>query len=287
MKNIPKTAFFYWGAPVVPYLRYMCYKSFLQYNPDWKVVLYVPVKMTTHQTWGTGENTQKYDTPDYGDKLEALGVKVCPFDMEYLGFSNDLPEVIKSDIIRLYLLSTVGGLWSDSDILFFRSLTHSISQTDHTTYFCYRRGGPTQDDIPKNGPKYHSIGFMAACPGNSYFKTLFAGCKGVIKPELYQSVGSPYYKTVVADEQIEADPLIHNFDINIVYPTRAAHNIFTDPAGRFMAEVVKNPITIALHWYAGAPNSGKYQNLMTHETYHNYDNIVSWLLERVERKGQI
>lgn len=268
----------------MPYLRYMCFKSFRKYNPDWKVVLYTPVKLVTTQSWATVENKQVYDTIDYRDRLEDLGVHVCPFDMESIGFSNDLPEVMKSDIIRLHLLYSIGGLWSDSDILFFRPMSQVLQQTDHRAYFCYRRGGPTQ-----NGPdpKYHSIGFLAGAPGNRYFKKLFEAIPQPINMKDYQACGSPLYRTIVADPEFAADPLLFNFDINMVYPTRAAHNIFTDPASRFMKEVVGNPVTIGIHWYCGAPNSGQYQNLVTEETYTQYDNIVCWLLDKVNQDIQV
>lgn len=287
MKHIPRICYFYWGAPVVPYLRYMCFKSFRKYNPDWKVILYVPVKLTTTQSWTTFENKQVFNTIDYRDRLEDLGVYVCPFDMESIGFSNDLPEVTKSDIIRLHLLHTIGGLWSDSDILYFRPLSYVIHQTDHQAYFCYRRGGPTQEDILQNGPKYHSIGFLAGAPGNKYFKKLFETIPQPINMDNYQACGSPFYKTVVADPEFAADPFLFNFDINTVYPTRAAYNIFSDPASRFMKEVVGNPITVGIHWYCGAPISGEYQNLVTEQTYHQYDNIVCWLLDKVNRNVQV
>jgi len=279
MKNIPKVAFLYWGAPVVPYLRYMCFKSFLQYNPDWKVVLYVPTQLTTKQTWTTWENKEGFDgVKDYSDRLESLGVKIAPFDMESIGFSNDLSEVIKSDIIRLYLLSTVGGLWSDSDILFFRPLTHTLKQTNHQAYFCWRRGGPTQFG---SDPKFHAIGFLAGAPGNKYYRMLFDGVKQNLDTTQYQSAGSTFYKTLLNDAHFDKDPNLFNFDNNMVYPTRAANHICVEPAGRFMAEVVRNPVVIGIHWYGGAISAGQYQREVTEENYHKFDNIVSWLIHRV------
>jgi hypothetical protein len=256
----------------------MCFKSFLQYNPRWKVILYTPVKLTQTQSWTTFENKQTFDTLDYSDRLEELGVRVCPFDMESIGFSNDLSEVTKSDIIRLHLLSTVGGLWSDSDIVYFRPLSNTFDQTDHQAYFCYRKGGPTQDGPD---PKYHSIGFLAGSPGNRYFRKLFEGIPQPFDMNNYQAVGSPYYKTMIADPEFAADPLLMNIDVNTVYPTRAAHNICVDPAGRFMQEVVGNPVTIGLHWYCGAPSAGKHQNQVTEETYLDMDDIVCWLVDKV------
>ena len=276
MKLVPKQAFFYWGGSVLPYLRYMGLYSFRKYNPDWRMVLYVPKDLTTTQSWATFENKEGLDTEDYMDRLENLGIHVAPFDMEAIGFSNDLPEVIKSDIIRLYLLSTVGGLWSDSDIVYFRPLTAVLQETNHTALFCYRRGGPTQDPTPANGPLYHSIGFLAGAPGNRHYRKLFELVSNNMNLEQYQSAGSPFYKSVID----MSAPDVYNLNICSVYPTRAALEIFTEPAGRFKNEVIQNDV-IGIHWYAGAPEAGKAQNFLTEKTYKNYDNIVCHLMRHV------
>ena len=101
MKNIPKTAYFYWGAEIFPYLRYMSLYSFKKFNPEWEVTLLVPSKLNKTQTWNTHENKCEINTEDYLHRLDECGIDVCEFDMQSIGFSNDLPEVIKSDIIRL------------------------------------------------------------------------------------------------------------------------------------------------------------------------------------------
>ena len=213
MKKIPKIAYFYWGAPVLPYLRYMTLYTFKKFNPDWNVILITPVKLNRVATWGTHENEEPLDTKDYMDRVESIGVVVKKFNMEVIGFSNDLPEVVKSDLIRLYLLSHTGGLWSDNDIVFFRPIEHTLKPTDCSAYFCYRRGGPTQEDTKKNGPMYHSIGFLLSEPEGEYFKEWFAGTKQVISTKEYQSVGSPYDATKININ----NPDIYNLDINTVY----------------------------------------------------------------------
>lgn len=275
MKYIPRICYFYWGAPVLPYLRYMCLKSFRKYNPDWKVILYVPTELTTTQSWATFENKQHYDTVDYSDRLEALGVHVCPFDMESIGFSNTLPEVTKSDIIRLHLLSTVGGLWSDSDIVYCRPLTHTFQETDHQAYFCWRKGGPTQLGPD---PKYHSIGFLAGCPGNPNFKRLFKGIPRPFDMANYQACGSPYYKTMLADPEFAADPLLYNIEVETVYPSRAVPGMYQ--AAEYYATQIR-PWTIGWHWYCGHPQAGELQNQMIETNYEQFDNIMAWLIHRV------
>jgi hypothetical protein len=271
----------YWGAPVVPFLRYICLKSFLQYNQSWKIKLYVPVKLTSYQTWATNENKGGFSTIDYSSRIKDLGVDVVPWDMEDIGFSNDLPEVIKSDILRLYLLYNIGGLWSDSDIVYFRPLSHSVPSVNHTAYFCYRRGGPTQDPTPKNGPLYHSIGFMMGVPGNRYFKMLWENIRyKALNCGEYQTAGSPYYGSIINEQMFTHNQHdLYNFDINVVYPSRALPGMWVGPTQHYINQI--RPDTIGWHHYMGHPHSGMMQNLITEHTYKNYDNVICWLIEKV------
>jgi hypothetical protein len=117
---------------------------------------------------------------------------------------------------------------------------------------------------------------LAGAPGNRHFSKLFELARNHINLEQYQSVGSPFYKQVVDMES----PSVFNFDIRTVYPTRAALVLFNQPASRFKNEVICNDV-IGLHWYAGAPESGKAQNYITENTYRDYDNIVCHLLRNV------
>lgn len=275
MRKIPKLAYFYWGAPILPYLRYMGLYSFKKFNPDWKVTLFTPAELNTEITWQTHENEEPLDTEDYTDRLGDIDIGVQKFDMGTIGYTNAMPEVVKSDILRLYLLKTTGGFWSDLDILYFRSIEHTLKPTDCQAYFCYRRGGVTQDDTPKNGPLYHSIGFLMGEPGCTQFDQLFNNARSVMDTGAYQSVGSPYYRVMI-DMQ---NPAIFNIDINMVYPSRAPQSMFESPTAHHIYEI--RNLTIGWHWYAGHPTAGRYQNLMTESTYKNFDNIISHVLGRI------
>lgn len=278
MRNIPRIAHFYWGGTVMPYLRYMCLYSFKKYNPNWRIILYTPTDLTSTQSWGTFENKEELNTEDYSHRLKDIGVEVCPFSMSTLGYSDDLPEVTKSDLLRLYVLYTHGGLWSDNDILYFRPMNHTFKNTHHTAYFCYRRGGPTQADTPENGPLYHSIGFLMGAVGNPYFKRLFVNAKSRLNPGNYQSVGSPYYAQMINIKEAN----IHNIDIQVVYPSRSPQVMFSLPASTFTGMI--SPNTIGWHWYGGHPECGKGQNLVTENNYRQFDTIISYLLRRINGK---
>lgn len=272
MRKIPKLAYFYWGATVLPYLRYMGLYSFKKFNPDWKVILFTPSKLNTDITWQTHENEEPIDTEDYMDRVDDLDIAVQQFDMSTINYSNDMPEVVKSDILRLHLLRTTGGLWSDIDILYFKPIESTLKPTDCEAYFCHRRGGVTQDDTPKNGPLYHSIGFLMGKPGCIQFDRLFNGARAVMNTGAYQSVGSPYYNMMVN----MSSPRLFNIDINMVYPSRAPQGMFEEPHTSHIYEI--RPITIGWHWYGGHPTAGMFQNLMTESTYKNFDNIISHVL---------
>ena len=276
MRLVPRIAYFYWGAPVLPYLRYMCLVSFKLLNPDWRVILFTPARLTLGTTWGTNEQQVPVATRDYMQELKNYGgIETCPFDMEEIGFSNFLPEVIKSDIIRLYLLSQHGGLWADTDILFFRPLKHALLPDDSQAYFCYRRGGPTQEDIVRNGPEYHAIGFLLGAPHNPYYTKLFNGVRAIMNPELYQSCGSPYYRKMINIHSAG----IFNLNINTVYPSRALPGMWVGPTREYVLQIWSN--CIGWHWYGGHPISGKMQNQILHNNYQTFDNVVTWILEKV------
>jgi len=274
MRNIPKVAYFYWGGKVLPYLRYMSLYSFKKYNPEWTIKLYVPIKLTIHTSWNTCENKEELNTKDYIDKLSDIkGIDIIPFDMESIGYSNDLPEVIKSDIVRLYVLHTYGGLWSDSDILFFKPINHVFKDDDSLAYFCYRRGGPTQEGIESNGPEYHSIGFLMGAKDNPYFQLLYEKVKDYLNVNEYQSAGSPFYKDVININSSQ----IYNIPIDVVYPSRSPQLMFSTSAHRMKKQLI--PITIGYHWYCGFPECGHYQNIYTEHTYKKYDNVITHLLK--------
>lgn len=285
MNRIPRVAYFYWGNTALPYLRYMSMITFKKFNPDWKVICFTPVQLTTTQSWSTFENKESVNTRDYTNELRESGVILSPFDMQSIGFSNDLSEVLKSDLLRLFLLSRFGGLWSDNDILYFRPITKALPTTDCGAYFCFRRGGVTQENTPKNGPRYHLIGFLASEPGNTWYTQLFNGAKDALNTSQYQSVGSTYYKTLLNDGNIDQCTDIFNIDINTVYPSRAYPGMWEQTADCHTYEVLAH--TVGWHFYGGGPVSGQMQNLITPETYMKYDNIICWLLNKIVRGQSI
>jgi hypothetical protein len=267
MKNIPKKAHFYWGGKILPFLRYMTVFSFNKLNPEWEITLYDPVAVSRRYSWTTPENKHEINTDDFWNKLPG-NIQRKTVDFEKIGISNDVPEVIKSDYLRLHLLSTDGGLWADMDILFFKPLTHAFKPREYTTYLCFHSNHLIRR-------KFHSIGLLMACPDNTIFKKLFKKAKTRVEEQNIQTIGSPFYRKFVD----MSDPGIFNIPMRIVYPLRWRENILSMPAGKALKRLVEN--TIGIHWYAGFPKAGEFQNAITQNTYTNYDNILTHFIRQL------
>ena len=122
---IPKICSFYWGNKEMPWLRMMSMVSFHKLNPDWETRLYIPAHYYQGDvTWKTGEQNYEVKTKDYFQYMKERypGIKIIEFNFETIQINSDIPENFKSDFLRWHLLSTIGGLWADNDILFIRPM---------------------------------------------------------------------------------------------------------------------------------------------------------------------
>ena len=281
MKNIPKIAHFYWGGKILPYLRYMTLKSFQKTNLDWKIILYSPTSRSDHQSWLTHEHKCEMVGPDYSDHLKQLGIEQVNIDFNQFGLSNDLPEVIKSDFLRLFLLSTVGGLWSDLDIVYFRPISSTfLSDSQYTTYMCY-------NSMPWGGIKFYSIGFMMASPSNPVFANLHSKALSLLKekpldetnPDAYQVIGSTFYNPYINLKS----SFLYNIPMEVVYPVLPFDRIWDIPAKDVLQDIKDR--TIGVHWYAGYPKSGAFQNKLNEATYKEYDNIITYFLKTINNES--
>jgi len=268
MNKIPKIVHFYWGNKNLPFLRYLTLFSFRKYNPDWKIKLYFPKVLTENLSWVSSEH--KFEPPegDYIDKIQSLGIEQIEFDMTTLGWDNGLSEVIKSDIIRWHLLSTEGGLWSDSDILYFKPMSH-IQADNAEAFVSFVRD-------------HWTVGFMAATQNNLLFAAVNNQTKINFDIKKYQGVGSQLLfrlaGSVDALRKKFNNVTISNLSPNVVYPL---------PSGKVPLIYSSNDMslisdeTIGLHWYAGRKSTNEAMRSINEQTYKQQNNIMCILIKRV------
>ena len=268
--NVPKILHVYWGGSPLSYIRFMTVKSFMKYNPDWEVRLYYPVQPNTNITWGSGENEIVTEYKDYLPELMDLPITKFPVDFRRYGFNNDMPEVHKSDFIRLEQLSTVGGVWSDMDVLYFKpmdSLYLNIPVNKHArTFYCNHIYG-------------HSIGFLMSSGRNDFFRTLVKISKKEYHPGSYQAIGviiwNRYFREEAAINIIT--PAI-NFDMNVVYSYDARYisEILEPSNDRFTEK------SIGIHWYGGHPMWGNFIKETNGGSDNLPDNLIGNLLKEMQ-----
>lgn len=256
LKQIPKNIFLYWGKnKPLSFMRYMTVVSFIYHNPDWNVYIYYPTVSTKKETWFSGEHKiNKYDGIDYFPKLENLkGVELLPINsMGINGIDNNIPEVFKSDIIRLHLLNKYGGLWSDFDIFYIKPMTESYinqKQYDDVDFFCSHHF------------RKHSIGFLLSAKNNLLFKFFHGKIEENYDEKDYQSLGSKMFKKYLKHYKPGVRE-IEDFQINImnipfetVYPVQwfDASRLFDLDAPQYMTN------TIGVHWFGGDDVAGKHE----------------------------
>jgi len=265
MQIIPKIAHFYWGAKTLPYLRYLTLYSFKKYNPDWKIILYIPKILNEDISWKTFEQKYLIDTEDCFYKIKDLKIEISIFDMESIGFSNTLSEVIKSDILRWHLLYESGGLWSDMDILYFKSIDYGIPSFDYDACLCFN-----------NIHRYHSIGFLLSKKNCEIFKDMVEVAKRDLNMNDYQSVGWQLLFNTVGDLKNIKYKNVYNIPMEVVYPTQNIAEI-CDIKYEDIKNIIKDN-TIGLHWYAGHPKLQKFVNQIGKN---HFDNIIGHISESI------
>ena len=245
--HIPKILHVYWGVGSLPYLRFQTVKTFMKLNPDWKIILWLPKHPSKVLTWNTGQLNYSSTWADYTVDLLNLPIEKKYFDLKEYGLSNNISEVHKSDFLRYHLLSEYGGVWTDMDILYFKSIVdlevNKKENKDKETFVCISKYG-------------HSNGFFMAAKGSKFFGEMF---KLAYDADLskYQGNGpdlcNKYYPKLEAIN--EFSPAIDiGMDAVYFYNAQRLLEIYDIKDAKFPET------SIGIHWYAGHSLAGKFLN---------------------------
>jgi hypothetical protein len=192
---IPPIAHCFWYSPHgLPYLRYLSIISFAIHNPSIKLFVYTTKNLKVGRAFNTHEQSTVHITEDYMHKLKKLPniellhisdefIKLIPFKLE--------TAVHVSDILRIWLLSTVGGYWIDSDIIFTTSINNSFLSlnefSDADTIISLSSFGSICPYLT------HRIGFLASKPTNEFFLELMNKIINHSSSFDYQAYGAALY----------------------------------------------------------------------------------------------
>jgi glycosyltransferase involved in cell wall biosynthesis len=272
LSKIPQTLHCYWGGKKLSYLRYLTLESFKYFNPDWKIILYTPFVLQKSFYWNTPEQVYGDNYVNYYDRIKGLGITIQEIDFVKIGFYNDAAEVHKSDYLRWWLLSTVGGVWADMDILFIKPMDelcfNKLELSNIDTVFCFGSYG-------------YSIGFLMSSENNRYFKTIHLASKKEYKKEGYQSIGvllcAKVFSSIESIMRVNSNSYCLPMDIVYAYQWDNIKEVFDI---KCINKITNN--TIGIHWYGGSKVAGIYQNNTNGGLYCQGNSMMDMQIRRLK-----
>lgn len=277
--DIPQVAHFYWGGATLSYLRFLTVKTFQRFNPGWRARFYCPkVPYSGKNPWGNGVGGDKdllganLSCKDYFGEVGKLpNTEVVQVDFETLGI-GDVPDVYRSDLLRLKVLGEDGGLYSDMDIIYFRPMEgayfNSSEQSGTNTVISFH---PTRRE--------YSIGFLMSGNNNPLFQSLYRqgidAISACSSPTDYQRLGVKMWQGSFADPDAMIGKFpslkIHNIEMELTYAID-----YVRIGAIYEGNVeYRTPKTIALHWYGGHPLGKKWENNIQEGTVKNFNTTLA------------
>lgn len=273
LDRIPQIMHCYWGSHMLSWLRFLTIQSFSIQNPDWKIKFYYPKQIYTGgPVWNQGF-AEQVTGENYFNKVKNIpNVQTVEIDFDKEGIGH-IPDVFRSDILRLKLLAFEGGIWQDMDILNFKSIDEVHFNT---------KGNPVDTVISMHPSKHHySIGFLMSKAGNPFFNFLYNKSMELKKQDgEYQHLGiTMWHKSFPKVEHIKKKfPYLHIEDIEmwLCY----YYNSFQ--VEKFLKEDLpfEDERTIAFHWYAGHPKCVEWEIKLTPNNYTQFNNTISSTIKK-------
>ena len=253
-----KVVYFYWSGNKMSFFNYLSVYSFKKMNPDWVIHLYTSNNDVVKPTWSSGEQNNIYDGEDYFIKCSELCDKVIEFDYSTIGLDNNMHPVHKADILRQYLLYEHGGLWSDMDILWIKSIDKLYEETlkNIDVTFVYVREVHCSGVVYTSGNK------------NAIYETIFNHVKNNYNSSSYQGAGPIALKTLLGDFDSIRDRWPDLKIVNLSQSSFAPY--WYNEINNFYGGVDQvADDTIGIHWFGGALESAEQVNTLTESDIYN------------------
>jgi glycosyltransferase involved in cell wall biosynthesis len=283
---LPKNVYFFWGNKTMSWMRYMSLKSFRIFNPTWKIFLYYSPGSIDKKTWNSLEKQDFFHFKgiDYFQKIKELNIDIIKWDIEdnTIISSKNIPSMgasHKSNFFKWWVLYERGGIYSDLDIIYYKPIDDF-----------YNTLISNKIDVGICQTEYLSIGFLSGSKGNLFYKDIFKNTFNTYTPDIYQSAGvmSIYnmYNTSKRNEILDiaknryTNIKFYNIPFKLVYPYDSTKIEYA--FNNIQVNALPN-ITIAYHWYAGHPIAQKYNNLLNHKNYKQYNILFTNIAKHIDK----
>jgi hypothetical protein len=276
----PKLLHLYWDGSPLSYLNLCTVLSFNKYNAFWKINIYLPKNPNTERTWLIVDPEEEYKGKDYFNELKKISnVNIHYIDFDLTNFQfKDANEIIKSDYLKYYILNKFGGVWSDFDIIFQKSIEETYNQKkmdisnnqiqDKKIIFYHYR------DIKINNVIIPS-GLFISIPSNSLLQCLLNNYHEFYDKSNYQCLGSNMLTNLVFN--VNCKKMASNINNNELQIDSA--NMYL-PIKWYEVEKYYNKNyfnfkynALGFHWFNNSKESSSYINNLKNK------NIKHWVNE--------
>ena len=243
-----KLAFTFWDGPQLSLLNILSLLSFARLNPDTFLTIYTLGKgLDINAGWKTGEHDLSIKNIYLLEDLKSeSNIRIEVID----SISSDkLTSVVQvADYVRIEKLFEHGGIWIDTDILFFKKIPEKIWQV------------VSQNGFVISYENTITTGFMGFAPRSHVadlaLKTAQAKLNSVHFQKKYEAFGPNLWREIFL-EHPEAVKGVSFLSEKLVYP------ILWKNLDRFFFqenESINYDETIGIHWYGGSQYSRSFNN---------------------------
>jgi len=254
MNRIPKKLHMYWDKSSMSRLQVFTIETFHKLNPDWEIHVYTPI-----QEYTSNEHyVLDYKGKDFFHLIKKMDyVNIKGIDITNYNISNDIHNILRSDIFRCHILYEQGGMWSDFDVIWLKPISH-MNNIKHV------------GNIQEMGASIHfyntteghiGVGILFSTPKHDLYRVLIDKTIGVMKRKkhLHQDFGSVMWSEVYKTLEIALKS--HPDLVSIPYETFAPYGIWNlDSLYNKVKLSLINDNVIGLHWFNGHKLSKNYIN---------------------------
>jgi len=273
LKKIPKILHLYWGRnKKLSFMKFLTPYSFAKLNPDWRIVVhYQEYPNADEADVGSEQKSYSYKHEDWFYRLieiDNLELRMAEFDQDKYDIEK-VPELFRNDLYRIQIMQSIGGFWSDFDVLFVRPMYHlDINKPENEN----------TDTVTCSHYSMNKTAFLGGAPGepnfysglyNIYNKYRKRGIDVVERQAYGESMFNDYFAyTEINKKAIKADigVDVSNIAMSVIYPV--LKNKVEHLYGKDFK--IRND-TIGFHWYSGDPKTSKYENEINEDNISAFD----------------
>lgn len=279
MARIPKRISFFWSGRM-SWMRWLTLDTFIRLNPGWEVHLYTPPENTVLSKHWTGkaDDDNSYRGLDYWDRLHS-SIQVHVFNPP-----TRMAAAQMCDFFQWELLSTIGGLYADLDILWISPLDDAIADyLSADILLCLESG-------------ILAIGFVGSSANCPFFKRVSKMAQAFMRKRKqntnYQHYGASllYSLFTRGKRQMNVASVLRHIELEhsnsrlAVLPSKLIYPFDWRQTREIFEESRPTPnCSLGLHWFGGCPISNRWNDTLTEANWKDHKNTFTNCLSGLEK----